>query len=217
PNVVIPASVSGGSTTIASPGVYGLNCSTGSGVEGRSDAGVGVDGISHGGVGVRGSSDLSDAIQGRSKSPDHAGVLAMNEAGGFGLWASSVDGKGVYGKSTSDVGVLGESMTSNGVFGLCHSLQNAAVTAVNDAGGLALWVESKNATQAAFTAHFEGNVEVTGDIQLTNADCAEDFDIHPDMPCAPGTVMVVGDDGFLHQCIQRYDKRVAGVVSGAGD
>jgi hypothetical protein len=29
--------------------------------------------------------------------------------------------------------------------------------------------------------YFEGDVEVTGDIRLTNADCAEDFDIGLDV------------------------------------
>jgi hypothetical protein len=58
---------------------------------------------------------------------------------------------------------------------------------------------------------------VTGDIRLTNADCAEDFDISGAEPVAPGTVMVLGDDDTLTPCRHSYDKRVAGVLSGAGD
>jgi hypothetical protein len=64
---------------------------------------------------------------------------------------------------------------------------------------------------------FEGDVEVTGDIRLTNADCAEDFNIGADLAVEPGTVMSLGDEGALFPCQQAYDKRVAGVVSGAGD
>jgi hypothetical protein len=60
-------------------------------------------------------------------------------------------------------------------------------------------------------------VAVTGDIRLGNADCAEDFDIADDAGVEPGTVMVLGDEGALHQSKQPYDKRVAGVISGAGD
>jgi len=63
---------------------------------------------------------------------------------------------------------------------------------------------------------FEGDVEVTGDIRLANADCAEDFDIAEAESIEPGTVMVLGEEGVLHQSQQAYDKRVAGVVSGAG-
>ena len=63
-----------------------------------------------------------------------------------------------------------------------------------------------------------GNVAVTnGDILLTNADCAEDFDICDADQVEPGTVMVLGKDGKLEQSQKAYDKRVAGVISGAGD
>src|SRR5205814_6595135 len=59
--------------------------------------------------------------------------------------------------------------------------------------------------------------EVTGDIRLTGgADCAEEFALsstdHPD----PGTVMVLGSDGSVLPSWFSYDKRVIGVVSGAG-
>jgi hypothetical protein len=62
-----------------------------------------------------------------------------------------------------------------------------------------------------------GDVEVSGDIRLTNADCAEDFNIGTNLAVEPGTVMVLGDDEALYPSQQAYDKRVAGVVSGAGD
>jgi hypothetical protein len=63
-----------------------------------------------------------------------------------------------------------------------------------------------------------GNLRVTaGDIQLTNADCAEDFDVCATDQIEAGTVMVLGRDGKLHESQSAYDKRVAGVVSGAGD
>jgi hypothetical protein len=64
---------------------------------------------------------------------------------------------------------------------------------------------------------FEGDVEVTGDIRLTNTDCAEDFDIANADLVEPGTVMVLGGDGALRPSESAYDKRVAGVVSGAGN
>jgi hypothetical protein len=62
-----------------------------------------------------------------------------------------------------------------------------------------------------------GNIEVAGDIRLTNADCAEDFNIGTDLFVEPGTVMVLGEEGALFPSHNAYDKRVAGVVSGAGD
>lgn len=57
-----------------------------------------------------------------------------------------------------------------------------------------------------------------GDINLANADCAEDFSVseqEPDMEIEPGTVMVIDDDGKLQRCSTPYDTRVAGVISGA--
>lgn len=60
-------------------------------------------------------------------------------------------------------------------------------------------------------------VEVAGDIRLTNADCAEDFNIGGDEPVEPGTVMVLGEHGALFPSQRAHDKRVAGIISGAGD
>jgi len=57
----------------------------------------------------------------------------------------------------------------------------------------------------------------TGDVQLLGADCAEDFDVETSQTLEPGTVMVIGLDDKLRRCTEAYDKRVAGVLSGAGD
>ena len=62
-----------------------------------------------------------------------------------------------------------------------------------------------------------GNLTVKGDMCLANADCAEDFDIGGAELVQPGTVMVFGKDGALRPSEKPYDKRVAGVISGAGD
>jgi hypothetical protein len=77
-------------------------------------------------------------------------------------------------------------------------------------------------TEPTEKLHVEGNITTngditaSGDIRLTNADCAEDFDICGTEQIEPGTVMVLGEEGKLEQSHQAYDKRVAGVVSGAG-
>jgi hypothetical protein len=95
----------------------------------------------------------------------------------------------VHGTSRAGDGVFGESNTGVGVHG-------------------------KGGRLAGF---FEGDVEVTGDIRLTNADCAEDFDVSDTDKVEPGTVMVLGNEGALSKSQRAYDKRVAGVISGAGD
>ena len=72
--------------------------------------------------------------------------------------------------------------------------------------------ETQTRDHAKATVHINGEA---GDIVLRNADCAEEFDTS--MPlAAPGTVMVIADDESLATSQQAYDRRVAGVVSGAG-
>lgn len=56
-----------------------------------------------------------------------------------------------------------------------------------------------------------------GDIVLGNADCAEDFDISDTLDIEPGTVVVLNEKGKLQANSKPYDKKVAGVISGAGD
>ena len=60
-----------------------------------------------------------------------------------------------------------------------------------------------------------GTLDVGVDIRLVNADCAEEFDLESG-PIEPGTVVVLSDGGRLLPSSAAYDKRVAGVVSGAG-
>jgi hypothetical protein len=66
-------------------------------------------------------------------------------------------------------------------------------------------------------AFFQGTVVVTGDIQLANADYAEDFDTVDPASAEPGTVMVLDDSGGIRVSEEAYDRRVAGVVAGAGE
>jgi hypothetical protein len=55
-----------------------------------------------------------------------------------------------------------------------------------------------------------------GDVILLNADCAEEFDADGSDGVDGGSVMVLAGGDRLEPCGMAYDKRVAGVVSGAG-
>jgi hypothetical protein len=66
-----------------------------------------------------------------------------------------------------------------------------------------------------------GSLAVTFDIHardviLSGGDCAEDFDVVDSEAVESGSVMVIDDEGTLRTCQEPYDKRVAGIVSGAG-
>lgn len=63
----------------------------------------------------------------------------------------------------------------------------------------------------------DGNLVVIGDVLLSGADCAEDFDVRDAAALEPGTVMVIRDASVLCASDTAYDRRVAGVLSGAGD
>src|SRR5262245_25070249 len=56
----------------------------------------------------------------------------------------------------------------------------------------------------------------TGDVRLSGADCAELFDVADASAAEPGTVLVIAESGALRACDRPHDRRVAGVVSGAG-
>jgi len=205
-------------------GVYGQS-TTGTGVAGKSDVGRGVEGKSAGGQGVYGESATGAGLEGKSadwigvygssaKAQGVYGASAANvgvhghSTSGRGVVGSSDTWQGVYGSSKTNAGVVGESDEFDGVFGVSKKATSAGVSGHNSAGGLAGYFEG-NVSVA-------GDVVVTGDVRLENADCAEDFDVATGDPGEPGTVMVMCDEGTLRQSERAYDRRVAGVVSGAG-
>ncbi|MEM9139544.1 MAG: hypothetical protein AAGB15_06900, partial [Pseudomonadota bacterium] len=51
----------------------------------------------------------------------------------------------------------------------------------------------------------------------SSKDVAESFPLADGAEGAPGAVMVIGPDGALSECTHQYDRRVLGIVSGAGD
>jgi hypothetical protein len=188
--------VVGNSTSTSGIGVLGQAVG-GDAVFGNTTSGRGVFGHSHSGAGVVGDSDNNDGVEGTSQN-------------GRGVLGNSKTNQGVYGHSGSNAGVVGESDGFDGVFGISHDPTKAGVSGHNLDGqgkdnpnGLAGW--------------FGGNVMVTGDVQLVNRDCAEDFNVSCAEEIDPGTVMVIDQDGALRRSNQAYDRRVAGVVSGAGD
>jgi hypothetical protein len=65
--------------------------------------------------------------------------------------------------------------------------------------------------------HCTGTLTVDRDIALPASDCAEEFDIAPTVEVGPGTVMVLTESGALEPSQNAYDKKVAGIISGAGD
>jgi hypothetical protein len=149
------------------------------------------------GNGVYGCSTLANGIYGEAKAQFNSGVVGVHKGDtGWGVYGDAVKGTGVFGKSGTWHGVSGETASLSG---------GAGVHGKGPLAGL-----------------FEGDVfisktlTVKTDIVLENADCAEDFDISSLGAVEPGTVMVIDSEGALKESDRGYDKRVAGVISGAG-
>ena len=152
-----------------------------------------------------------------------AGVRGFNRKSGPGVSGVSDAGEGVIGsggkngvygqsKAAGHSGVWGENLGQGfGVAGTCEQ----GIGVFGSGGTLAAQFEGK--------VTISGGLEVTGDIEThdvvltVGGDCAEDFDVVPDVTVEPGTVMVINEFGALQESCQAYDKRVAGVISGAGD
>ncbi len=171
--------------------------------------GIAVYGTSDNGVGVSGTSVNAEGIIANTNSLVTAAIAAYNSNNG-------ATGAAVYAKCVN----------SEAIHAVTNSLNKAAIAAyqMNESSDSAALYAKHNGNKNA--AVFEGNLVVTGniditglgsDIRLTNADCAEDFDVCGANNVEPGTVMVLGDEGALFVSQQAYDRRAAGVISGAGD
>ena len=207
-----------------SVGVYGQGDAVG--VRGDGKTWHGVTGISEsttGGAGVMGQGTATGVI---GKGETWIGVYGETQSttGGSGVWGEhKANGAGVVGKSQSGAGVWAVSETGEGVHVETKSPTVAAIAGFNlNPNGTGAAIYGKKEGPQGHAGFFIGHVHVTGnltadgDILLSGADCAEDFDIAEVDSVEPGTVMVIGEDGALHQSQQAYDRRVAGVISGAG-
>jgi cytoskeletal protein CcmA (bactofilin family) len=154
-------------------------------------------------VGVWGESTVWDGVYGFSHSANHAGVSANNDAGGYGLYAKGT----TAGYFDGNVNVTG-ALTVHGPFD-----GNVNVTGALTVHGPINHFSDYSTTGTIATT---GAVHAT-DVMLGGADCAEEFDVGTAIEIEPGTVMVLGNSGTLQPSEHAYDKKVAGVISGAGD
>jgi hypothetical protein len=156
------------------------------GVAGKFDGNVQVNCSTGQAINANCSDPGNDCINATSSAAQHAGVSANNSGAGFGLWASSPNGCAIYGQSNNVAAQFNGTVNVNGT--LNHN-GNASVS---------------------------GTMSVGLDILLSAQDCAEDFDLGASIDAEPGAVMVLTNGGELEPSSQPYDKRVAGVISGAG-
>jgi hypothetical protein len=196
---------------------------------GTSSADAGVLGASNTAVGVYGYSLGPQVPPGTA--PQETGMSdGVLGVGKNGVHGQSTSGNGVFGESTSGAGVQGSSTSGYGVE--AQSTSNWALFAKGTTPGAALLqgsviVEGNLGILGASTGpglsvtgdlSVTGNVSVSGDVMLTGSgsDCAEYFDSAEARCIEPGTVVVLDREDAVRESNSAYDKRVAGVVSGAG-
>ena len=204
-------------------GVSGIS-NTSDGVSGRSNSSFGIFGSSVSGVGIRAVSETGRAFEAQAKGNGEA-VFAQSE-GGDGVAGRSARVFGVFGASGTGVGIRAVSETGR-AFEAQAKGKGEGVFAQSNGGdgvlgisGTGVGVHGKGGKLAGLfegSVAIKGNLTVDGDIQLSGQDYAEDFDVAVATTAEPGTVMVLDDCGGIRMSDQAYDRRVAGVVSGAGD
>jgi hypothetical protein len=166
-------------------------------------------------------SDNREAVFGQANSTGTAAIAGIH------LNANSA-GAGVYGEHKgSGAGVVGvnnvngpggffHSETREGIFAQSKSPGIAAIAGIQQnptSTGAGIYGEHIAGLTAGF---FRGNVIITGDLSFPGADCAEDFTIKEDVLADPGTVMALSETGELVPCAAPYERKVAGVIAGAG-
>jgi hypothetical protein len=149
-----------------------------------------------------------------------AGVYGESRGGGAGIagfnWVESPTltvpggpgGPGGFFHSEQKEGVFAETMSTSS-HAIVGKLMNPSST------GAGIYGEHPTDGTAGF---FKGNVIVTGDITFSPevADISEDFTIKDEVLAEAGTVMALNGTGELVPCVDPYEKKVVGVVAGAG-
>jgi hypothetical protein len=130
-------------------------------------------------------------------------------------------GIGVQGSSNGGVGVFGTGGTHAGQFD-GHVQVNGGLDCTGDhhCQGT-LTVGGDQNCQGTLTVggdqNCQGTLNVVKDIVLTNGDFAEEFDLADAADAEPGTVMVLDAEGAVKPSCVPYDRKVAGIISGAGE
>ncbi|MFI5253243.1 MAG: hypothetical protein ACHQQQ_12530 [Bacteroidota bacterium] len=164
-------------------------------------------------------------LNGSSNNEHQGGVTGVNEfSNAKGLLAGEdptyKQHAGVYGESDQQ-GVIGHgtSDTATGVYGDCtgggYGIRGETSTGVAVQG---------RSFGSGLAGKFIGDVEITGNLNMTSptgdvllGDIAEEFGSQDGEIIEPGTVVVLNKQGQLRPGDESYDKKVAGVVCGAGN
>jgi hypothetical protein len=208
-----PAALRAVHAGVGGPGVLGISKAIGvwgkstgdglgsSGVFGEATDGPGVSGVSAQSVGVDARSDSGPAGLRAVGNNRSNGVIGQSTGTGTGVFGESKSGVGVFGKGGNLAGLFEGDVRVTGKFQgdvvATGKLQGDAVTANR--------IDCPTGTVHCF------------DVSISNADCAEEFELAGAGTIEPGTLMSFSMDGTVCPSVEAYDNKVAGVISGAGE
>jgi hypothetical protein len=213
----MPAREKGPEYTAA--GVFGTS-QAGEGVVGQSNAKEFYAAVSGVTLNERG---IGPGVMGDTRRSEGPGVLGRSarDAAVMGLKGDPALGESTVQNDASFVGVFGASEDGAGVLGYARRHDSPGVYAWGGLKALALGHpfagEFVGGVQVSGDVELKAGLQVDGDILLPGADCAESFTAADDQEIEAGSVVVIVDEGRLRESTEPYDRRVAGVVSGAGD
>jgi len=201
-------------SVVSQSAIIAFHTSTGEAVSGYSSGGTGVAGYSSGtGQGVFGFTNGSGV-----------GVRASNSGTGPAIQATNNNSTGIPGATIRAI----NSSTSSGIAGAFEARGTDATLVLGNSGsGPILKCFGNNSSVDAFRIDNNGTA-VTRVLQITGgSDLSEQFEVNStataSSKAAPASMqpgMVVSIDaqnpGKLVVCSQAYDRKVAGIISGAG-
>ncbi len=177
-------------------GAYATS-SSGIAVDGEATSGWGVFGRSQTGIGVFGQTlGNSTGVTGRCEGTTGQGVFGYSPNGAIGVWGVAEQGDAVVGQTNA--------ANKSGVYGSASQASSFGGFFANYAGGVALKADGR------------AQIRV---LEILGADLVEKFDSKDGATdTEPGTVVVIDDEapGKIRASRDPYDRKVAGVVSGAG-
>ena len=191
---------------------YGLRAGStnSSAIRASSENGVGIEAA--GGTAGLGPAGTTDGVVGSSSTGN--GVRGEAHGAAAGVVGTSATGNGVLGRATSGPTGIGGNFEGSfeGVHAVGHHQSAAGIAGYNDSSGPGIFGKSTSGP----AGYFAGSIVVTGDIQLAGGDLAEQFEVADATGVEPGTVMVLDGADRVRVSESAYDRRVVGVLAGAG-